>query len=55
MAVALSYIKMDIYLLHHLIYSVFGVIPCREIVDHPYITDIPANSFRGITSNVLTA
>ncbi|XP_022620292.1 thyrotropin receptor [Seriola dumerili] len=25
-----------------------------EIVDHPYITDIPANSFRGITSDVLT-
>uniref|UniRef100_A0A8C6KN58 Thyrotropin receptor n=1 Tax=Nothobranchius furzeri TaxID=105023 RepID=A0A8C6KN58_NOTFU len=25
-----------------------------EIVDHPYITEIPANSFRGITSEVLT-
>ncbi|KAL7389124.1 hypothetical protein ABVT39_026812 [Epinephelus coioides] len=25
-----------------------------EIVDHPYITEIPANSFYGITSNVLT-
>nr|XP_020473807.1 thyrotropin receptor isoform X1 [Monopterus albus] len=25
-----------------------------EIVDHPYITEIPANSFRGITSDVLT-
>ncbi|KAK5853247.1 hypothetical protein PBY51_007052 [Eleginops maclovinus] len=25
-----------------------------EIADHPYITDIPANSFRGITSDVLT-
>ncbi|KAF3849598.1 hypothetical protein F7725_019317 [Dissostichus mawsoni] len=25
-----------------------------EIADHPYITEIPANSFRGITSDVLT-
>uniref|UniRef100_H3C6J9 Thyrotropin receptor n=1 Tax=Tetraodon nigroviridis TaxID=99883 RepID=H3C6J9_TETNG len=25
-----------------------------EIVDHPYITEIPANSFRGITNNMLT-
>ncbi|XP_056150008.1 thyrotropin receptor [Lampris incognitus] len=25
-----------------------------EIVDHPYITEIPANSFRGITSELLT-
>uniref|UniRef100_A0A665W141 Thyrotropin receptor n=1 Tax=Echeneis naucrates TaxID=173247 RepID=A0A665W141_ECHNA len=25
-----------------------------EIVDHPYMTEIPANSFRGITSDVLT-
>ncbi|KAA8583321.1 hypothetical protein FQN60_015867 [Etheostoma spectabile] len=25
-----------------------------EIVDHPYITSIPANAFRGITSDVLT-
>ncbi|KAM4521547.1 thyrotropin receptor [Odontesthes bonariensis] len=25
-----------------------------EIVDHPYITEIPANSFSGITSEVLT-
>uniref|UniRef100_I3IXV7 Thyrotropin receptor n=1 Tax=Oreochromis niloticus TaxID=8128 RepID=I3IXV7_ORENI len=25
-----------------------------EIVDHPYITEIPANSFRGITSEALT-
>uniref|UniRef100_A0A8C4H5N7 Thyrotropin receptor n=1 Tax=Dicentrarchus labrax TaxID=13489 RepID=A0A8C4H5N7_DICLA len=25
-----------------------------EIVDHPYITEIPTNSFRGITSDVLT-
>ncbi|CAM9341733.1 unnamed protein product, partial [Lampetra planeri] len=25
-----------------------------EMVDHPYITEIPANAFRGITSDVLT-
>ncbi|XP_074540994.1 thyrotropin receptor [Halichoeres trimaculatus] len=25
-----------------------------EIVDHPYITEIPANSFQGITNDVLT-
>ncbi|XP_034554776.1 thyrotropin receptor [Notolabrus celidotus] len=25
-----------------------------EIVDHPFITEIPANSFQGITNNVLT-
>ncbi|XP_068564750.1 thyrotropin receptor [Cebidichthys violaceus] len=25
-----------------------------EVVDHPFITEIPANSFRGITSDVLT-
>ena len=31
-----------------------SVVLCREIVDHPYITEIPANSFRGITNNVLT-
>ncbi|CAJ1077243.1 thyrotropin receptor [Xyrichtys novacula] len=25
-----------------------------EVVDHPYITEIPANSFKGITNDVLT-
>ena len=40
---------------HHLFISCL-IFPfdCREIVDHPYITEIPANSFRGITSEVLT-
>lgn len=40
--------------LHYLTSSLSRVVLCREIVDHPFITEIPINAFRGITSNVLT-
>lgn len=49
-------LRLDRYLFYsfHFISSLSAAILCREIVDHPYITVIPANSFRGITSNALT-
>lgn len=43
-----------IYLQLWFISSLLCVFSYREIVDHPYITEIPANSFRGITNDVLT-